>query len=143
MDSPGCPTQLLNEGHDGGSSLALAGADVDLIVELVERARRWLRIAPSLGNGKRAADTSDYDRDVSLPSEPPAQAELRAAAMALENARIIGAVLDHKWRTVFLSSESVAVFQPEDLSGFLNTSQIVQALDDRIPISVPLESQVR
>ena len=80
---------------------------------------------------------------MSLPSEPPSQAELRAAAIALENARIIGAVLDHKWRTVFLSSESVAVFQPEDVSGFLNTSQIVQALDDRIPISVPLESQLR
>ena len=80
---------------------------------------------------------------MSLPSEPPAQPELRAAALALENARIIGAVLDHKWRTVFLSSEGVAVFQPEDVSGFLNTSQIVQTLDERIPISVPLESQLR
>lgn len=38
MDSPGCPTQLLNADHDGRCSLALAGADVDLIAELVERA---------------------------------------------------------------------------------------------------------
>ena len=55
---------------------------------------------------------------------------------------MLGQVLDHKWRTVFLSSEQVEVFQHDDLSGFLNTSQIVQVLDDRIPLNVPFESRL-
>ena len=56
---------------------------------------------------------------------------------------MLGQVLDHKWRTVFLSSEQVEVFRHDDTSGFLNTSQIVQVLDDRIPLSVPVESRLR
>jgi class 3 adenylate cyclase len=78
-----------------------------------------------------------------IPSEPPAQPDLRAAAMALEDGRMVGQVFDNKWRTVFLSTEQVAVFQQEDVSGFLNASPIVQVLDDRIPLNVPLESQLR
>ena len=62
--------------------------------------------------------------------------------MALEDARTLGQVLDHKWRTVFLSSEQVGVFQGGDVSGFLGTSQIVQVLDKRVPVSVPLESRL-
>jgi class 3 adenylate cyclase len=91
------------------------------------------------------ADTvpSEYDRHVSIPSERPAQPELRAAAMALEDALMVGQVLDHKWRTVFLSTEQVAVFPFFDVSGWLGTSQIVQVLDKQIPISVPLESRLR
>lgn len=78
---------------------------------------------------------------MSLPSELPEQPELRAAAMALENARMIGTVLDHKWRTVFVSSEQVEVFQPEGVPGWLGSSQIVQVLEKRLPIGVPLESR--
>ncbi len=55
---------------------------------------------------------------------------------------MLGQVLDHKWRTVFLSSEQVEVLQGEDVSGFLGTSQIVQVLDKRVPVSVPLESRL-
>lgn len=63
--------------------------------------------------------------------------------MALENARMIGLVLDHKWRTVFLSTEQVEIFQLDDASGWLGTSPVIQALDARIPIEIPVEARVR
>ena len=57
---------------------------------------------------------------------------------------MLGQVLDHKWRTVFLSTEQVNVFQQDDdLSGFLNTSQIVQIVDHLVPVDVPVESRLR
>ncbi len=84
-----------------------------------------------------------YDRRVSLPSEFPEQPQLRAAAAALERARMVGSVLDHKWRTVFLSSEQVAVFPDADLSTWLGVSQIVQTLEHRYPIVVPVETRLR
>jgi class 3 adenylate cyclase len=80
---------------------------------------------------------------VSLPSEFPEQPQLRAAAAALERARMVGSVLDHKWRTVFLSSEQVAVFPDADLSTWLGVSQIVQTLEHRYPIVVPVETRLR
>lgn len=57
---------------------------------------------------------------------------------------MIGSVLDHKWRTVFVSSEQIEVFPPDvDLSAWLGTSQIVQVLEHRLPIAVPVESRLR
>ena len=63
--------------------------------------------------------------------------------MALEQARMIGTVLDHKWRMIFLSSENVASFPDADLSTWLGISQIVQTLEHRLPIVVPLETRLR
>jgi len=80
---------------------------------------------------------------VSIPSELPEQPDLRAAAKALEDARMLGQVLDHKWRTVFFSSEQVEVLRPEDLSRWVGVSQIVQALDWQFPVRVPRESRSR
>jgi class 3 adenylate cyclase len=80
---------------------------------------------------------------VASPAELPEQPQLRTAAIALEQARMLGTVLDHKWRTVFISSEQIAVFQPRlDLSAWLGTSQIVQALEGLIPIGIPLETRL-
>jgi class 3 adenylate cyclase len=84
-----------------------------------------------------------YDRGVSLPSELPEQPQLRAAAATLERARVIGSVLDHKWRTIFISSEQVAVFPDADLSTWVGASEIVGTLEHRIPIIVPVEARVR
>jgi class 3 adenylate cyclase len=80
---------------------------------------------------------------VSLPSELPEHPQLRAAAAALERARMVGSVLDHKWRTIFLSTEQVAVFPDADLSTWLGVSQIVQTLEGRLPIVVPVETRLR
>jgi class 3 adenylate cyclase len=80
---------------------------------------------------------------VSLPSDLPEQPQLRAAAAALERARMVGSVLDHKWRTIFLSSEQVAVFPDADLSTWLGVSQIVQTLERRLPFVVPVETRLR
>lgn len=56
---------------------------------------------------------------------------------------MIGSVLDHKWRTIFISSEHVAVFPGADLSRWLGASQIVGTLEHRIPVVVPVETRVR
>jgi len=56
---------------------------------------------------------------------------------------MVGSVLDHKWRTVFLSSEQVAVFPDADLSTWLGVSQIIQTLEHRYPIVVPLQTRLR
>jgi hypothetical protein len=85
----------------------------------------------------------EYDHRVSLPCEPPEQPQLRAVAMALEQARMIGTVMDHKWRTIFISSENVATFPDADVSTWLGISQIVQTLEHRLPIVVPLETRLR
>ena len=79
----------------------------------------------SLGDLGRRVRRRGYDRRVSLPSELPEQPQLRAAAAALERARMVGTVLDHKWRTIFVSTEQVAVFPEADLSTWLGVSQIV------------------
>ena len=97
----------------------------------------------SLGDLGRRVRRRGYDRRVSLPSELPEQPQLRAAAAALERARMVGTVLDHKWRTIFVSTEQVAVFPEADLSTWLGVSQIVQTLEHRLPIVVPLETRLR
>ena len=80
---------------------------------------------------------------MSLPSDLPEQPQLRAAAAALERARVVGSVLDRKWRTIFLSTEQVAVFPDADLSTWLGVSQIVQTLERRLPFVVPVETRLR
>jgi class 3 adenylate cyclase len=84
-----------------------------------------------------------YDRGMSLSPELPAQPQLRSAAMALENARMLGQVLDHKWRTVFFSTEQLGVFAEDDLNDWHGKSQIAQLLDEQFPLKVPLESRWR
>src|ERR1700733_8377949 len=84
-----------------------------------------------------------YDLCVSPPSALPKQPQLRAAAAALEQARMVGSVLDHKWRTIFLSTEQVAVFPDADLSTWLGVSQIVQTLEGRLPFVVPVQARLR
>ena len=56
---------------------------------------------------------------------------------------MVGSVLDHKWRTVFLSTEQVAVFPDADLSTWLGVSQIVLTLEQRFPFLVPVETRLR
>lgn len=58
---------------------------------------------------------------------------------------MLGQVFDHKWRTIFLSTEQVGAFQKEglDLSPVLGRSQIAQALDQHALLRVPLESRLR
>jgi hypothetical protein len=56
---------------------------------------------------------------------------------------MVGSVLDHKWRTIFLSTERVAVFPDADLSTWLGVSQIVQTLERRLPFVVPVETRLR
>lgn len=82
---------------------------------------------------------------MSLPSELPTQPELRAAAIALEDAGMIGQIFDAKWRTVFLSTEQVAPLQDLglDVSPFLGQSQIIQSLAAWNPVTVPLETRLR
>lgn len=82
---------------------------------------------------------------MSFPAKLPAQPQLRSAAAALEDGRIVGHVFDHKWRTVFVSTEQVGVFENEDVdwSPILGTSQIVQALDQLAPLRIPLEYRLR
>src|ERR1700728_2910190 len=84
-----------------------------------------------------------YDCHVSLPFVVPEQPQLSAAAAALERARMVGSVLDHKWRTIFLSTEQVAVFPDADLSTWLGVSQIVQTLQHRYPFVVPVATRLR
>lgn len=59
---------------------------------------------------------------------------------------MLGFVLDHKWRTVFISSEQAAAlgeFDSTDLSAMLGASQIVTTLDHRQPLEIPLEARLR
>ena len=76
---------------------------------MMAEARCWIECRSHVRVTRRpSADACGgwgYDRRVSLPSDLPEQPQLRAAAVALEQTRMVGSVLDHKWRTIFLSTD--------------------------------------